>query len=65
MQFGNSAGNFGSSAVRRPFGHDSAVVLSKLVVLLPNYLFIYLFIYTNDILNTYRGYSCRGDNVDD
>ena len=28
--------------------------------------FIYLFIYTyNDILNKYRGYSCRGDNVDD
>ena len=29
MQFGNSAGNFESSAFRRPFGHDSTAVLSK------------------------------------
>ena len=36
MQFGNSAGNFGGLATRRPFGHDSAGELSKLVALLPN-----------------------------
>ena len=36
MQFGNIAGNFGGSAFRRPFGHDSACGLSKLVALLPN-----------------------------
>ena len=36
IQFGNIAGNFGGSAFRRPFGHDSACGLSKLVVLLPN-----------------------------
>ena len=36
MHFENSAGNFGGSAVRRPFGHDSAVEMSKLVALLPN-----------------------------
>ena len=36
MRFGNSAGNFGGSAFRRPFGHDSAGGLSKLVALLPN-----------------------------
>ena len=36
MQFENSAGNFGGSAFWRPFGHDSACGLSKLVALLPN-----------------------------
>ena len=36
MHFGNSAGNFGGSAVRRPVGHDSAAAMSKLVALLPN-----------------------------
>ena len=36
MQFGNSAGNFGGSAFRRPFGHGSADGLSKLVARLPN-----------------------------
>ena len=36
MQFGNSAGDFGGSAFRRPFGHDSACGLTKLVALLPN-----------------------------
>ena len=36
MQFGKSAGNFGGSVFRRPFGHDSACGLSKLVALLPN-----------------------------
>ena len=36
MQLGNSAGNFGGSAFRRPFGHDSAAGLSKLVALFPN-----------------------------
>ena len=36
MQFGNSAGNFGGSAFRRPFGHESEGGLSKLVALLPN-----------------------------
>ena len=35
-QFGNSAGNFGGSEFRRPFGHDSAGGLSKLVALLLN-----------------------------
>ena len=35
MQFGNSADNFGGSALRRPFGHDSACGLSKLVTLYP------------------------------
>ena len=38
MHFGNSAGNFGGSAVRRPVGHDSAAAMSKLVALLPNYM---------------------------
>ena len=38
--FGNSAGDFGGSAVRRPFGHDSAVGLQKLVALLPNSMLI-------------------------
>ena len=38
MYFGNSAGNFGGSAVRRPVGHDSAAAMSKLVALLPNYM---------------------------
>ena len=38
MQFGNSAGNFGGSALRRPVGHDSAAAMSKLVALLPNYM---------------------------
>ena len=33
-----SAGNFGGSAFRRPFGHDSACGLSKLVALLPNFM---------------------------
>ena len=36
MRFGNSAGNFGGSAFRRSFGHDSVAGLSKLVALLPN-----------------------------
>ena len=36
MHFGNSAGNFGGSAVRRPVRHDSAAATSKLVALLPN-----------------------------
>ena len=36
MHFGNSAGNFGGSAVRRQVGHDSAAAMSKLVALLPN-----------------------------
>ena len=35
MHFGNRAGNFGGSAVRRPVGHDSAAAMSKLVALLP------------------------------
>ena len=35
---GNSAGNFGGSAVRRPVGYDSAATMSKLVALLPNYM---------------------------
>ena len=38
MHFGNGAGNFGGSAVRRPVGHDSAAAMSKLVALLPNYM---------------------------
>ena len=38
MNFGNSAGNFGGSAVRPPVGHDSAAAMSKLVALLPNYV---------------------------
>ena len=38
MQFGNSAGNLDVSAIRRPFGHDSACGLSKLVALLPNFM---------------------------
>ena len=38
MHFGNSAGNFGGSAVRRPVGHDSAAAMSKLLALLPNYM---------------------------
>ena len=38
MHFGNSASNFGGSAVRRPVGHDSAAAMSKLVALLPNYM---------------------------
>ena len=38
MHFGNSAGNFGGSAVRRPVGHDSAAAMSKLVALLQNYM---------------------------
>ena len=38
MHFGNSAVNFGGSAVRRPVGHDSAAGMSKLVALLPNYM---------------------------
>ena len=38
MHFENNAGNF-SSAVRRPFGHDSAV-MSKLVALSPNSMHI-------------------------
>ena len=36
MHLVNSAGNFGGSAVQRPFGHDSAAGMSKLVALLPN-----------------------------
>ena len=35
MHFGNSAGNFGVSSVRRPVGHDSAAAMSKLAALLP------------------------------
>ena len=35
-KFGNSAGNCGGSAFQRPFGHDLAGGLSKLVALLPN-----------------------------
>ena len=38
MHFGNSAGNLGGSAVRRPVAHDAAVAMSKLVALLPNYM---------------------------
>ena len=38
MHFGNSVGDFGGSAVRRPVGHDSAAAMSKLVALLPNYI---------------------------
>ena len=38
MHFGNSAGNFGGSAVRQPVGHDLAAAMSKLVALLPNYM---------------------------
>ena len=38
MHFGNSAGDFGGSAVRRPVGHDSAAAMSKLVAPLPNYM---------------------------
>ena len=38
MHFGNGAGNFGGSAVRRPGGDDSAAAMSKLVALLPNYM---------------------------
>ena len=38
MDIGNSAGNFGGSAVRRPVGHDSAAAMSKFVALLPNYM---------------------------
>ena len=38
MHFGNSAGNFGGSAVLRPVEHDSAAAMSKLVALLPNYM---------------------------
>ena len=38
MHFGNSAGNFDGSAVRRPVGHASAAAMSKLVALLPNYM---------------------------
>ena len=33
-----SADNFGGSAFRRPFGHDSTCGLSKLVALLPNFM---------------------------
>ena len=36
MQFGNSPSDFGGTAFRRPFVHDSACGLSKLVALLPN-----------------------------
>ena len=36
MQFGKSAGNFGGSVFRRPFGHDLVCGLSKFVALLPN-----------------------------
>ena len=35
MHFGNSAGNFGVSSVRRPVGYDSAAAMSKLAALLP------------------------------
>ena len=38
VHFGNSAGNFGGSAVRRPVGYDSEAAMSKLVALLPNYM---------------------------
>ena len=38
MYFGNSAGKFVGSAVRRPVGHDSAAAMSKLVAILPNYM---------------------------
>ena len=38
MHFGNSAGNFGGSAVRRPVGYDSAAAMLKLVALLPKYM---------------------------
>ena len=38
MHFGNSAGNFGGSTVRRPVGYNSAAAMSKLVALLPNYM---------------------------
>ena len=38
MHFGNSAGNFGGLAIRRPVGHGSAAAMSKLVALLPNYM---------------------------
>ena len=38
MHFGNSAGKFGGSAVRRPVSHDSAAAMSKLVEFLPNYM---------------------------
>ena len=38
MHFGNSAGNFGVSSVRRPVGHDSTAAMSKLVALFPNYV---------------------------
>ena len=38
MHFGNSAGSFGGSAVRRPVGHDSAAAMSRFVALLPNYM---------------------------
>ena len=38
MHFGNSAGNFGGSAVRRPVGHDPEAAMSKLVALLLNYM---------------------------
>ena len=38
MQFGNSAGNFGGSAVRQPLGHNSAAAMLKLVALQPNYM---------------------------
>ena len=31
MHFGNSAGNFGGSAVRQPVGHDSAAAMSRSV----------------------------------
>ena len=36
MHFGNSADDFGGSAVRRLVGHDSAAAMSKLVALLLN-----------------------------
>ena len=36
MPFGNSTGNFGGLAFRRPFGHDSAGGLPKLAAPLPN-----------------------------
>ena len=38
IHFGNGAGNFGRSSVRRPVGHDSAAAMSKLVALIPNYM---------------------------
>ena len=38
MHFGNSAGNFGGTAVWPPVGHDSATAMSKSVALLPNYM---------------------------